>query len=322
MRPRSSASSLRIRARRSRACWPPAGSGVAVAVVTVVRVGVGVAATRLVCCPHPANTPTSRTATSDRTWTIYPLSHDRARSVRRDRTRVQPRDLRRRGPRRRLQGRRRSTLEVLLAHGINHIDVVASYGDAELRIATWLKEHEFSSTSAPSRLTCRPAPATTSATAAPKRAAMAQVPAGRTAAGRRTDERRRKAARARPLPAARGHARCGGPSDASSTSWSMPPEHVDRDRRCDSRARPDPYPPPERSTVDAQAHPAHRRRARARRAADRTFVQQAVEQLRSSDGWQRWLTTRRHFHTYCILISGPVSPTSVERCRLSMTCRR
>jgi aryl-alcohol dehydrogenase-like predicted oxidoreductase len=35
------------------------------------------------------------------------------------------------------------TLEVLLEHGINHIDVAASYGDAELRIATWLKQHEF-----------------------------------------------------------------------------------------------------------------------------------------------------------------------------------
>ena len=35
------------------------------------------------------------------------------------------------------------TLEVLLEHGINHIDVAASYGDAELRIATWLKEHDF-----------------------------------------------------------------------------------------------------------------------------------------------------------------------------------
>lgn len=30
-------------------------------------------------------------------------------------------------------------LDVLLAHGINHIDVAASYGDAELRIAPWLK---------------------------------------------------------------------------------------------------------------------------------------------------------------------------------------
>jgi aryl-alcohol dehydrogenase-like predicted oxidoreductase len=35
------------------------------------------------------------------------------------------------------------TLEVLLEHGINHIDVAADYGDAELRIATWLREHEF-----------------------------------------------------------------------------------------------------------------------------------------------------------------------------------
>jgi aryl-alcohol dehydrogenase-like predicted oxidoreductase len=33
------------------------------------------------------------------------------------------------------------TLDVLLEHGINHIDVAAGYGDAELRIATWLKAH-------------------------------------------------------------------------------------------------------------------------------------------------------------------------------------
>jgi len=32
-------------------------------------------------------------------------------------------------------------LELLLAHGINHIDVAASYGDAELRVATWLRRH-------------------------------------------------------------------------------------------------------------------------------------------------------------------------------------
>jgi aryl-alcohol dehydrogenase-like predicted oxidoreductase len=31
------------------------------------------------------------------------------------------------------------TLELLLEHGVNHIDTAASYGDAELRIATWLK---------------------------------------------------------------------------------------------------------------------------------------------------------------------------------------
>ena len=34
------------------------------------------------------------------------------------------------------------TLELLLEHGVNHIDVAASYGDAELRIATWLRHHE------------------------------------------------------------------------------------------------------------------------------------------------------------------------------------
>jgi aryl-alcohol dehydrogenase-like predicted oxidoreductase len=33
------------------------------------------------------------------------------------------------------------TLDVLLEHGINHIDVAADYGDAELRIASWLQRH-------------------------------------------------------------------------------------------------------------------------------------------------------------------------------------
>lgn len=37
-----------------------------------------------------------------------------------------------------------------------------------------------------------------------------------------------------------------------------------------------------------------------RRAADRAFVQQAVGSLRSSDGWQRWLATRRHFYGYSL----------------------
>jgi aryl-alcohol dehydrogenase-like predicted oxidoreductase len=34
-----------------------------------------------------------------------------------------------------------ATLEVLLEHGVNHIDTAASYGDSELRIAPWLKQH-------------------------------------------------------------------------------------------------------------------------------------------------------------------------------------
>jgi aryl-alcohol dehydrogenase-like predicted oxidoreductase len=33
------------------------------------------------------------------------------------------------------------TLDLLLQHGINHIDVAASYGDAELRVAPWLTQH-------------------------------------------------------------------------------------------------------------------------------------------------------------------------------------
>ncbi|HET9496161.1 MAG TPA: aldo/keto reductase [Chloroflexia bacterium] len=33
------------------------------------------------------------------------------------------------------------TLDLLLQHGVNHIDVAASYGDAELRLAPWLKRY-------------------------------------------------------------------------------------------------------------------------------------------------------------------------------------
>jgi aryl-alcohol dehydrogenase-like predicted oxidoreductase len=33
------------------------------------------------------------------------------------------------------------TLELVLEHGINHIDTAASYGDSELRLAPWLRTH-------------------------------------------------------------------------------------------------------------------------------------------------------------------------------------
>ncbi len=39
------------------------------------------------------------------------------------------------------QGEADRALDILLAHGINHIDVAASYGDAELRVAPWLKRY-------------------------------------------------------------------------------------------------------------------------------------------------------------------------------------
>lgn len=32
-------------------------------------------------------------------------------------------------------------LDLLLAHGVNHIDTAASYGESELRLASWLKRH-------------------------------------------------------------------------------------------------------------------------------------------------------------------------------------
>jgi antirestriction protein ArdC len=35
-----------------------------------------------------------------------------------------------------------------------------------------------------------------------------------------------------------------------------------------------------------------------RRAAEREQMRHAVEALRTSEGWQRWLKVRRHFHTY------------------------
>jgi aryl-alcohol dehydrogenase-like predicted oxidoreductase len=34
-----------------------------------------------------------------------------------------------------------ATLEVLIKYGVNHIDTAASYGDSELRIGPWMKEH-------------------------------------------------------------------------------------------------------------------------------------------------------------------------------------
>jgi aryl-alcohol dehydrogenase-like predicted oxidoreductase len=37
------------------------------------------------------------------------------------------------------QGEADRTLDLLLEHGVNHIDVAASYGDAELRVAPWLR---------------------------------------------------------------------------------------------------------------------------------------------------------------------------------------
>src|ERR1041384_3970113 len=36
-------------------------------------------------------------------------------------------------------------LEVLLRHGVNHIDTAARYGDSELRIGPWMERHRVDS---------------------------------------------------------------------------------------------------------------------------------------------------------------------------------
>jgi hypothetical protein len=52
-----------------------------------------------------------------------------------------------------------------------------------------------------------------------------------------------------------------------------------------------------------------------RRRADREYARQAVEQLRSSEGWRRWLATRRHFHAYSFanqLLIAMARPTATR----------
>jgi N-terminal domain of anti-restriction factor ArdC len=52
-----------------------------------------------------------------------------------------------------------------------------------------------------------------------------------------------------------------------------------------------------------------------RRARDREYARQAVERLRSSEGWQQWLATRRHFHVYSLgnqLLIAMARPTATR----------
>ncbi len=46
----------------------------------------------------------------------------------------------------------------------------------------------------------------------------------------------------------------------------------------------------------------------ARRQADRDRAREAVDALKASDGWQRWLSSRRHFHRYSLVILGRGCP--------------
>jgi len=52
-----------------------------------------------------------------------------------------------------------------------------------------------------------------------------------------------------------------------------------------------------------------------RRRADREHARGAVERLRSSQGWQQWLATRRHFHAYSLgnqLLIAMARPTATR----------
>src|ERR1019366_9439677 len=52
-----------------------------------------------------------------------------------------------------------------------------------------------------------------------------------------------------------------------------------------------------------------------RRRAEREYAREAVERLRSSKGWQQWLGTRRHFHTYSLgnqLLIAMARPTAAR----------
>jgi hypothetical protein len=56
-----------------------------------------------------------------------------------------------------------------------------------------------------------------------------------------------------------------------------------------------------------------------RRERDREYAREAVERLRSSEGWKAWLTTRATFHGYStlILIGG-----CRRCCSYGVCCRR
>jgi hypothetical protein len=54
-----------------------------------------------------------------------------------------------------------------------------------------------------------------------------------------------------------------------------------------------------------------------RRRADRAFARRAVEQLRTSEGWQRWLMARRHFHSYSLANQSLIAMQKPEATRVA-----
>jgi len=72
-------------------------------------------------------------------------------------------------------------------------------------------------------------------------------------------------------------------------------------------------------TTTQKERPTDEDRRAERRAADRERMRDAVEALRTSEGWKRWLTVRRNFHSYSWLISGPMCR---RRFATRFRCRR
>jgi hypothetical protein len=58
-----------------------------------------------------------------------------------------------------------------------------------------------------------------------------------------------------------------------------------------------------------------------RRRADRAFAAQAVERLRSSEGWQQWLAARRHFHAYSLANQLLIAMQKPEAMRVAGSAR-
>jgi N-terminal domain of anti-restriction factor ArdC len=54
-----------------------------------------------------------------------------------------------------------------------------------------------------------------------------------------------------------------------------------------------------------------------RRRADRELARRAVDELRSSDGWQRWLASRRHFHAYSLATQLLIAMQSPDATRVA-----
>jgi hypothetical protein len=98
------------------------------------------------------------------------------------------------------------------------------------------------------------------------------------------------------------HGRRGGPYPGAGNP--PPGSHALVGRACGWVASPHRAGPPEKRS---EAHPVTRARLteaerEQNRATERDLAERAVEELRTSAGWQCWLGVRRHFYCYTAVI--------------------